>query len=157
MSKESIMYPIKKILLPTDGSKYSLHAAKYAAQIAKKHGSDVMILHVLELSLADYPIELCSNLSFVRLAVPDETKIKERGRKAMGKTKEVLSKSGISAETKYYCCGNPRDVIIETTIKENINLIIMGHKGLTVLEHIRLGSVAEGVMRSAPCPVLIVR
>jgi len=45
MSKQHLFYPIKKILLPTDGSEHSIKAAKYAAEIATKHGSKVTLLH----------------------------------------------------------------------------------------------------------------
>jgi nucleotide-binding universal stress UspA family protein len=157
MLKETFFYPIKKILLPTDGSQYSLDAAKYAAEIVKKHDSDLVSLHVVESSLLNYSHHIGHDLWGFRLAVSDETELKERGMKVMKKKQDVIRKAGILAETKYYCCGNPQDIIIEIAKKEHFDLIIMGHKGLTKLEHIRLGSVAEGVMRRAPCPVLIVR
>ena len=55
MSDELFSYPIKKILLPTDGSKYSIKAARYAAKIAKKLDSKVTILHVMQLYFPSGP------------------------------------------------------------------------------------------------------
>ena len=77
MSKDDALYALGNILLPTDGSKYSIKAAKYTAEIAKKHGSKVTLLHVLELNLptADHPIEF-DDLESVWIAIEDENEIK---------------------------------------------------------------------------------
>ena len=158
MSKDEISYTIENILLPTDGSKYSIKAAKYAAEIAKKHGSKVTLLHVLELNLpnADYPIEF-DDLKSVWIAIEDENEIKKRGVKVMNDTKTIFDKADVSVHTEYYSFGKVHQIIVETAKKENVDLIIMGHQGLGGVKHLVLGSVAEEVCRSAPCPVLIIR
>ena len=154
---ESILYPIKKILLPTDCSKYSINAAKYTVEIAKKHNSKVTLLHALDVQLDVHPIDLGSNLLTARIAIENEKEIKERSMKIMEKTKKVFDKTAVPIEMKYVCCGNPRESIVEIASKENFDLIVMGHKGITGIKHVMLGSVAEGVCQTAPCSVLIVR
>ena len=53
--------------------------------------------------------------------------------------------------------GNPSETILETIKEENIDLVIMGNSGKHGLDRFLLGSVAEKVLRSATCPVLVVR
>lgn len=156
MSTEKIFYPIKKILLPTDGSEYSLKAAKYAVEIASKHGSKITLLHVMQLNLPDAtsPIKI-NDLNSTRIVVEDQESAIERAKNVMKKTREIIEKAGIKVETEFYSYGNVSKIILETA--KNFDLIVIGHKGLTGLKHIMLGSVAEAVSRNAPCPVLIVR
>ena len=158
MAQTLIFYPIKKVLLPTDGSEYSLKAAKYCAEIAKKHGSEVTLLHVMPLHLpsVDHPIELHS-LDLVVFEVESGDVIKARGKKVMEKTKAIFDELHVPVKTEYFSFGNIPQIIIETAKNENFDLIIMGHKGVGGLKHVMLGSVAERVCRNAPCPVLIVR
>jgi len=158
MPTEFIFYPIKKILLPTDGSEYSLKASKYAAEIAKNHGSKVTILHVMELKLpaAKHPISF-HDLDSAIIAVEDEAPIKERAKKVMEKSEEILKSANVPIETEYISFGKVDRIIVETAEKEKFDLIVMGHKGLGGIKEVMLGSVTEGVSRNAPCPVLIVR
>ena len=92
-----------------------------------------------------------------KLAIENEKEIKERSMKIMEKSKKVFDETSVPVEIKYVCCGTPSESIVEIARKENIDLIIMGHKGLTGIRHVMLGSVAEGVCRTAPCPVLNIR
>lgn len=142
------------ILLPTDGSEHSLKAARYAAEIAEKCGSKVIIMHVLEAPVSDQPIEVGIE---ARIAVEDEMRVKERGRTVMERTKKIFDEADIHVVTKYFCCGRPRGAIVRTAEKENIDLIVMGSRGVGGVSRLMLGSVADGVSRQAPCPVLIVR
>ena len=105
----------RKILLPTDGSIHSLKAARCAAELAKMCGSEVTLLHVLEMSSADHPIEIKTD-SWIA-PMQDEVKIKERGKKIMEKTKKIFDENGIYVETKYFIYGHPSTAIIETAEK----------------------------------------
>lgn len=53
--------------------------------------------------------------------------------------------------------GHPADEIIKVAEQEGVELIVVGNLGMTGLEHMLMGSVSEHVVRSAPCPVLVVR
>ena len=160
MSDEIAFYPIKKILLPTDGSEFSIKAAKYAAKVAKKHNSKVTILHVMDVHIprapSHEPIRL-DDLESVTIEIEHETDIKERAINTINKTNKILIKENISFDTEYFLFGNIPEIIVSTAKKESFDLIIMGHKGLSGLTHAMLGSVAERVCHIAPCPVLIIR
>ena len=112
MSEEIHFYPIEKILLPTDGSKYSLKAAKYAAKIAKKHNSKVTILHVMDLNFprAHKPIEV-DDLESVIIEREHETEIKKRARNVVEKTKKYFFEDHIPIDTEYFLFGNISEII----------------------------------------------
>ena len=158
MSEEIHFYPINKILLPTDGSKFSIKAAKYASKVAKKHNSKVTLLHVMHLHFPDEkkPIEI-DDLESAVIEIEHEKEIKERAINIIEKTKKFFIEENIPFDTEYFLFGNIPEIIVNTAKKENFDLIIMGHKGLTGLKHAMLGSVAERVCHIAPCPVLIIR
>ncbi|MBW1674193.1 MAG: universal stress protein [Deltaproteobacteria bacterium] len=160
MSDEIHFYPIKKILLPTDGSTFSIQAARYAAKVANKHNSKITILHVMDVDFprqSSYePIEL-DDLDSVVIGIEHSTEIKDRAIKIVNETKKILTTMNISCDTEYYLFGNIPEIIVNTAKEENFDLIIIGHKGLTGLKHAMMGSVAERVCHIAPCPVLIIR
>ncbi len=147
--------PFKKILLPTDGSIHSLKAARYAAELAKICGSEVTLLHVLEILNEDHPIEIQTD-SWIA-PMKDEARIKEAAKKVMKKTKEVFNEDEMLVETRYFIYGHPSKAITEISEKENFDLIIMGSHGLSGIKRYIMGSVADKVCHNAPCPVLIVR
>ena len=145
---------LSKILLPTDGSRNSLRAARYAAEIAKKCGSKVTLLHVIESTpIASSPIEIGID---ARLVVENETKIKERGKKVIEKTKKPFDRYSVPVETKYFY-GHTVRAIVETAEKENFDVIIIGSRGLGGVKRLVLGSVANAVTHQASCPVFIIR
>ena len=160
MSDEIHFYPIKKILLPIDGSKYSKIATRYAANVAKKNNSKITILHVMTVHFPSpphcEPIEI-DDLESVTIEIKHSTEIKDRAIKIVNETKKILNTMNISYDTEYYLFGNIPEIIVDTAREENFDLIIMGHKGLTGIKHAMLGSVAERVCHIAPCPVLIIR
>jgi nucleotide-binding universal stress UspA family protein len=158
MVKEHLFYPIKKILLPTDGSEHSIKAAKYAAEIAMKHGSKVTILHVLETLLAkDKDIAIGSDLDSVVLVTEGEAEIKKRGKTAIQETKEIFNNTKVQVTVKYFLGLHPSKVIVDVAEKENFDLIIIGERGIGGMQRLMLGSVSDIVVRTAPCPVFIVR
>jgi len=159
-SDEINFYPIKKILLPIDGSKYSKVATRYAAKVAKKNNSKITILHVMDVHFprppSREPIGL-DDLESVIIEIEHSTEIKNRAINIVNEIKKILTSMNIPCDTEYYLFGNIPEIIVNTAKEENFDLIIMGHKGLTGLKHAMLGSVAERVCHLAPCPVLIIR
>jgi nucleotide-binding universal stress UspA family protein len=68
-----------------------------------------------------------------------------------------VPKNKTVAYEHYYFKGSPVNEIVEFAERENVDLIVMASHGRTGLSRLLMGSIAEGVMRKAPCPVLIVR
>jgi nucleotide-binding universal stress UspA family protein len=157
VSEEIAYYPIEKILLPTDGSEFSLRAASYASKIAKDHNAQVTVLHVIELYLeTERPIEI-DDLESAVIELRHEREIKGIAEDIVDRTRKFLIEEGVPCDVEYILSRHVSEMIIDFAEKNNFDLIIMGHKGLTGYRYTVLGSVAEKVSRHAPCPVLIVR
>lgn len=141
---------IKKILCPVDFSEPSELAVKYAASLASLFGAKLHLLHVVE--------HLHGHEHFLILALtPQEIaeKMKTQAQEQLSRfTSHLDEGSEIEAEVRE---GKAFVEIIKMAREESIDLIVMGSHGRTGLPHILIGSVAERVIRKAPCPVLIVK
>lgn len=131
----------KKILLATDGSKYSREATKYAIGLAKTSGAELCALNALY-----------TELSFKKSREDALKEQKAKGREILANVKEMADKAGIKA-TRVIVEGPPWIKIVEEASDGGFDLIVLGSTGKGVL----LGSVAEKVVREANCPVLVVK
>jgi nucleotide-binding universal stress UspA family protein len=136
----------QKILIATDGSKYSSAAAEKAINFTKSYGGELNIL-----SIVDIP-------STVYGEAP--AAVEEMVKKAKGyveKVKQQADSAGVKAET-IVREGEQADQVINKIAKEKgINTIVIGSHGRTGLKRLLMGSVAEKVIGYATCPVLVVR
>lgn len=139
------MLRIRTILHPTDFSEPSQAAFDLACALARDYGARLLILHVnppppvyapdgIAMPLPqEEPLALQARLAAVRPSdpqIPHEHRLVE---------------------------GDPAEKILETARNEGVDLIVMGTHGTTGLARLLVGSVAESVLRQAPCPVLTVR
>ena len=148
------MLNLKKILYPTDFSEYSLAALPYAVSIAKQNNAELYCLHVVDMPQEEY----LTSEYMVPLNVPHvpEDKVLRTARTRMERfTKENLSEIG--KVTSRVLTGVPFVEIIRYARDQSIDLIIIGTHGHSALAAMLLGTVAEKVVRKAPCPVLTVR
>lgn len=146
----------KKILLPIDGSEYSEKAGEHAIWIADKAVSQIIVLNVIDTSyLRSIPqSDLESNLV---------DHFKAEGNRAVTKFSEKLQENqcdgtckNVSFVTKIKK-GQPADEIVKTIKEDNIDLVVMGASGKHGLKRLYPGSVTERVVRSAECPVLVIK
>lgn len=142
---------VQRILWATDLSPTSEGAWPYALKLADLFGAEVVLLHVVrpaELAGAvDSPIPPPAHW-LDRYLAPLEQELERRQRDV-----ETL---GLRARHKVLV-GVPADVIVDEAGAEQADLIVMGTHGRTGLAHALVGSVAEAVVRKAPCPVLAVQ
>lgn len=138
---------INKIMVPVDGSNYSMQAARYAAQMAGLVKAGIVLLHCRK------PFPVVLGEPYFQKAM---NKIVKRSNELLQPFQELLSKANILYEEKILE-GNPAVVICEVAGIEKIDLIIMGSRGRNDLEGLLLGSVTHRVLKTAPCPVLVVR
>ena len=144
------MESFKKILIPTDGSEKANYAAHKGLSLAKLvKAKEVIALHVKDLS-ALYNIPLDDTILLVN------TGLGEEGKKAVGMVKKEGKKMGVEVET-LIVEGNPAEEILIAAEERDIDIIVMGTLGRTGIQRLLLGSVAEKVIRHAPCPVFVVR
>jgi nucleotide-binding universal stress UspA family protein len=138
------------ILVPTDFSEYADYALDYAIELAKVLQAHLTVLHVFHLSplaLGEAPpAVLADTLAAMEANVQHQTQM------ALARVQEA-GLQGDSAIVE----GIPFQVIINTAESMDVDLIVMGTHGRTGLTHALMGSVAEKVVRLAPCPVLVTR
>jgi nucleotide-binding universal stress UspA family protein len=142
---------VRHILAPTDFSEYSMDAISYALELAQKFGAKLSLLHVVE--LPPYPIE-----GLVPSTMGGDL-LNDLERQASAELAQVLpeAKDARIEVTRSVVIGSPLRKIIETAEAEKVDLIVMATHGRTGLSHLMMGSVAERVVRTAPCPVLTIR
>jgi nucleotide-binding universal stress UspA family protein len=144
---------LKHILLPTDFSEPSAVAARYAKALAETFRASLHLLHVLDESYLTWAAS-------DGLAAPMAANVRDDAEKfAQNQLQKLLTE----AERELYRAvavlriGSPFVEIVRYAREENIDLIVMGTHGRGLIAHLLLGSVAERVVRKAPCPVLTVR
>lgn len=137
----------KKILLATDGSEHSKRAAENAIHIAKCNVDS--IIEVVYVADADrVKSDVLSNWNSADL----NDSRKERMKDVEGKAIEA----GVKYEIKILH-GEPGPVIVEYANKNQMDIVIIGSRGLNGLQEFVLGSVSHKVAKRANCPVLIVK
>jgi nucleotide-binding universal stress UspA family protein len=142
---------LKKILVPTDFSKFSSKALRYATEFATQFGASITLLHVVE-PIA-YPPE--SGYAPVEIEAVETTWRKDAKRKLEELGRKVVQPPLTARAVVRF--GSPYHEITALAKEEGVDLIILATHGYTGLKHVFLGSTAEKVVRHAPCPVLTVR
>ncbi|MBN2450659.1 MAG: universal stress protein [Lentisphaeria bacterium] len=140
---------IRRILCPLDFSGSSENALLYAKSFAEAHKAELLLLHVIE----PPPYYLASEVG-MPVAMLDQHR--EQSRKNLTAIAEAACKDHPNTRT-LLADGSPFLVIVRTAREHEVDLIVMGTHGRTGLAHVLMGSVAEKVVRKAPCPVLTVK
>jgi len=136
------------VLAGTDLSEASLPAVAAAAAEATRRETDMLVLHVLE-TLPLAAIEF----GFAAAAAPQLHAWKQW---AQGQLQSGLQRLRLEAEVRVVE-GQPASILVDAARDLPAQLVVVGTRGKTGLSRLALGSVAEAVVRSAPCSVLVVR
>jgi len=141
---------IRHILAPTDFSDSSKKAISDALDLAQTFGATLSLLHVLEPS---------PYLGEFTLPTMGEELLGDLERQASTALAQLLPEAQQAKieVTRAVAIGSPSQTIVETAEAEHVDLIVMATHGRTGLSHLLIGSVAERVVRTAPCPVLTIR
>jgi nucleotide-binding universal stress UspA family protein len=140
---------IKKILIPTDGSDYSVHAAEFGIYLAKAFRAKVITIYVVDAVVLE-EIARTGEKAVV------ERELKEKGKSYLNYITSLAEKEDLETES-ILVGGEPHDQIVLHAKSLGVNLIVMGTYGRRGADRILIGSVAERVIEYAPCPVLVVR
>jgi nucleotide-binding universal stress UspA family protein len=143
---ETLEFPYENILIPTDGSDASIHAAEHILSLAASLGATVHVLSVVD--------EAALGLD-VRSTVASE----ESEGAASGAVESIASEAeerGVTNIVRHIEHGTPAEVILDSIESNDILAVGMGTTGRRGTERILLGSVAEKTVRSAPVPVITV-
>ena len=146
------MLSISRILVPTDFSEPSEEALEYAKGLAGCLGSSIHVLHVLE----DLAAHAWTTEVYVSALPGVHEEMERQARERLDQVITAEEKTRFKAETALRM-GSAFVEVVRYAREQGIDLIVMGTHGRGAIAHMLLGSVAERVVRKAPCPVLTVR
>lgn len=137
----------KKILLATDGSEHSKRATENALHIGKcSSGSKVEIVYVIDHDKVKS--DVLSNWNTAEIGDKHKNRLKD--------IEKMAKDSNVAYETKILY-GEPGPVIVDYANKNNVDVVVIGSRGLNGLQEFVLGSVSHKVAKRANSPVLIVK
>jgi nucleotide-binding universal stress UspA family protein len=147
-----VVIEIRRILAPTDFSAHAAKAVRYACRLAERLDADLHLLHVLSEVVPAGPDPMLAPV------LPPEyyRESEEQSRIALAQLLEPSwgHPHGFEAAVRW---GGPVEGIVEYATDLEIDLIVIATHGRTGLSHALMGSVAERIVREAPCPVLTIR
>ncbi len=141
-----------KILVCSDGSDYALDAAQIAAVIARQFGARVQVLNIFSFPYID---PVYAGVSAIPADIITES-AKAQREAIEHSTLPLFTQVGVPCEMLQEW-GHPVEGIVDVAAREKVDLIVVGSRGLSGIKEFFLGSVSEGVLHHAHCPVLIVR
>lgn len=135
-----------KILVATDGSENAVMAVEHAAEVARLAGStEVLVVHVCPACTADLDPD-DKNRELAEVIVQDAGK--------------VITEAGIPVRTRVEIDASPDltgGAIVDIAKEEEVDLIVLGSRGLSEFKGMLLGSVSNKVLQRAHCPVLVIK
>ncbi|MHA1908591.1 MAG: universal stress protein [Candidatus Thorarchaeota archaeon] len=138
---------VKTILVAVDGSEYSEKAVKYGCAIGVPLNAEIILLHVVPMLVSATPYhDTVSDQPFLAL--------QKVGEDILAKAKKVAGSTPVADLIDH---GDPAARIIEIAEERNVDLIIMGSRGLSGIRRLFTGSISDKVANQATCPVMIVR
>lgn len=142
--------PPQHILVPLDFSDCALRALDYAVTLGRQVQASVTLLHVVQ-SLPPTATGAVPSWLTTHLAL-----LEDELRRHLEDYRQRVAAAGLAVEV-ILSHGVPVQEVLAIATAQQIDLIVIGSHGRTGLPHTLLGSMAEKIMRLAPCPVLVVR
>ncbi|HUU69651.1 MAG TPA: universal stress protein [Planctomycetota bacterium] len=145
------MIKLKKILVPTDFSDYSMHALQYGLSFCREFTAELILLHVIE-----DPFYPSNGATFGFNIEEFFRQMEEESSKRMLEMVPPEIEKEMPVE-RIAIRGTPFLEIIRLAKERAADMIVLSTHGRSGLAHVLMGSVTEKVVRKAPCPVLVVR
>ena len=143
MSRNTDLPIIRKILVAVDGSVTSSSAAENAIDLAEKFGADLTALYIVPPNIR---ISEIFDLA------------KQNGQKIVDEVKNAESAKNLNVQTEVlWDVGSVTKAIVEYAEENNVNLIVLGTRGISGIKQMLLGSTASGVVTYSHCPVIVVK
>ena len=146
------MFPLKRIICPTDFSEPSLEGLRNGIKMAESFDAQLLVVHVVE-------PPSWSEIAYAQpiyTPVDWTTSLKEESTKKLNKLQsemfpELIQSRLLTLE------GSPAATIVKLAAEESANLIVIATHGYSGFHRFVFGSVTDRVVRTAPCPVLTIR
>ena len=141
----------ENILVPVDFSPHSAEAIRVASEIARQSQGSITLVHVYD------PLPYALPPEYVMYTPQQEGRMLAEFEKSLAASKRAAEDAGaLRVETRLQH-GLPSTAIVDLARDGHFDSIVMGTHGRTGFGHALMGSVAERVLRKAPCPVLTVK
>lgn len=153
MNQRSDAMIYKKIMVPVDDSMASMNALDEASKVALACDAELLAVYVVDPAQLNW-----GEAELAKSQVVDEA-IHDLGSRVMKHVTQKLSEQKVRFQTEVVDSDGQRiaDAIVNEVNKKHCDLIVMGTHGFSGLMHLLMGSVAEGVLRKADVPVLLIR
>jgi nucleotide-binding universal stress UspA family protein len=161
------VFALTRILVPSNLGEPSKAAVRYGVAFARRFGAKLFLLHVLDQKALEAAIEtervietlLPERVTAAEIAPAAADLTRNVARESLGR---LLSRQEEDATHAEYVlrssgAGGAGEAVVACATELDVELIVMGKHRLSFVEHLFAGSVAERVVRRAPCPVLIVQ
>lgn len=147
----------KKILVAVDGSTHAKRAVTAAGKIAKTFAAKLVIIHVMKRLGSDLiPEDLKEFARTEHVLATEANALRSVADAIVADAKDVAMTAGATDVVTTIGAGNPADQIIDYCKVNNVDLIVIGRRGLSDLASLFLGSVSHKVTQLAPCACLTV-
>ncbi len=154
----------QNILVPLDGSEHSARALETAIQIAKSFNSKLALITVHHVTIT--PVTSPELTIQAPVIIPDSSAAKltdqaieaahNYDKRILAEAEKKVKSENIEVETELVD-GSAVEEIVKKSEKGKFDLIVMGARGLSTIKKLFIGSVSDGVIKNARCPVLIVK
>lgn len=172
---------INKILVPVDGSAHSVKAVEFASDLAAKYDAEVLLLHVLlrghmpeglkraidvevgagsgskSEHLVNMPQEIMARVKDKKSTQLSIEALEFIGKYVLSKVTALCKEKGVKKVTQAVEEGNPTEIILKQAERNNVDMIVLGSRGLSELKGILLGSVSTKVNHLAKCTCVTVK
>lgn len=139
---------MRRILVGYDGSSYSQKALDFAIDFAKKYSAKLYIVEVIDLTVF-YNAGILPPLEALKL-------LEEKAKKDIANAVEKAKAQGVEAEG-FTLEGDPANMLLQFATDNQIDVIVVGSRGLSKIQRLFLGSVSNKIAQESKIPVIIVK
>jgi len=149
------MDEIKKVMVAVGFSEYAEGIFNYSDKLADKLGAELIVANIIN----SRDVEAVATITRMGYDLDPEKYIKELKEERRNAFEEIVKNATLARDSIKLILqvGNPIDELLKIIIAENVDVVVMGVKGRTDLEHILIGSVAEKLFRRSPVTVVSYR
>ena len=140
---------LQKLLVPIDFSDHALQALRWGASLAERYGAQILLLHIIPKTVEEVSMH---GSAWEQVIMGLEAKVETQ----LFEVALMELKNGLRVDVRV-AVGKPAEEIVRVAREDAVDLIVMGTHGHTALHYMLLGSTAETVFRTAPCPVFMVQ
>ncbi len=148
---------IARILVPVDGSALASHAVDFASDLAEKYGAAMTLIHVSTRLDSSVPPELEAYARIEHLEVDERNLLEGVSRQILEEAATRARRLGVGDVSEVVEVGDPARKVVEHAEKNDIDVIVIGSRGLGDAAGLLLGSVSHKVTHLAKCPCVIVK